>query len=71
MARSKPLLIEIGQGLSLMLGLPTITSWNTQSRPKNPKSGTFGFNLETNSLEYWDGKSWFAASLSKSQTSEV
>jgi len=64
MARNKPLFVEIGPGLSVLVGLPKISSWNKQSRPKNPKRGTFGFNLQTKSLEYWDGKSWFTASMS-------
>ena len=64
MPRSKPLFIELGDGISLKIGLPTISSWNTRSRPKKPKAGTLGFNQKTNSLEYWDGKSWFAASMS-------
>jgi hypothetical protein len=64
MPRSTPFTFEIGEGLSIMLGLPTIPSWNIRSRPKKPKVGTFGFNQKTNSLEYWDGKSWFAASMS-------
>jgi len=65
MPSSKPLLVEIGQGLSIMLGLPSIPSWNIRNRPKNPKQGTFGFNTETNSLEFWDGENWFTASLGK------
>lgn len=56
-------MIEIGQGLFLMAGLPTIASWKTAERPKKAKAGTFGFNLETNNLEYWDGSSWLAASM--------
>lgn len=59
-----PLFIDLGQGLSMMLGLPTIASWKTSERPKKPKPGTFGFNEQTNSLEYWDGTSWFSATLS-------
>lgn len=65
MQRSKPLLVEIGQGLSIMVGLPTLTSWITLNRPKKPKIGTFGFNTETSSLEYWDGKNWYAAGMSE------
>ena len=61
MAKSSPLLIDLGQGLSIMVGLPTVPSWNTAGRPKNAKKGTLGFNFQTNSLEYWDGKNWFAA----------
>ena len=64
MPRSKPLTIKVADGLSIMLGLPTIPSWNLQSRPKKPKNGTIGFNTQTSNLEYWDGKSWFAAAMS-------
>jgi hypothetical protein len=55
--------LEIGQGLAIMIGLPTITRWKNLTRPKTAKRGTFGFNTDTNSLEYWDGKSWFGATL--------
>lgn len=61
MEKNAPLLVEIGQGLSILLGLPTLASWDIKERPKNAKRGTFGFNTETKSLEYWDGTSWFAA----------
>jgi hypothetical protein len=27
-------------------------------RPKNPRIGTIGFNIDTNSLDVWDGKMW-------------
>lgn len=60
---SSPLFVEIGQGLSLMIGLPTITSWTNTKRPKTARRGTIGFNTETSSLEYWDGTDWFAAPL--------
>lgn len=66
MQKNTQLIVEIGQGMSLMLGLPTITLWeNASDRPKNAKRGTFGYNMETNSLEYWDGTFWFAASMQK------
>lgn len=58
-------LIDIGQGLSLMLGLPTAVTWKTKERPKDPKQGTFGFNSQTGNLEYWDGKSWYGASMTE------
>jgi len=58
--------MDIGQGLSMMIGLLTITSWNTKERPINAKRGTFGFNTQTNNLEYWDGSAWFAAAMSES-----
>lgn len=59
------ILMDIGQGLSLMLGLPRIDSWETSGRPKNAKSGTFGFNSKTSSLEYFDGSDWYTAKMSK------
>jgi len=65
MAKKFPILIDIGQGLSLMAGLPTIATWDTSKRPKKAKSGTFGFNTKTNTLEYFDGSDWFAAPLDK------
>lgn len=63
MAKNSSLLVDIGQGLSLMLGLPTISAWKTQDRPKKAQRGTFGFNIQTNSLEYWNGSVWYAASM--------
>ncbi len=65
MARNSQLLIDIGQGLSLMIGLPTINTWGVTDRPKTAKPGTFGFNSETKNLEYWDGSQWLAASMNK------
>ena len=63
MAKNRRLLIDIGQGLSVMVGLPTIASWVTKDRPKDAKPGTFGFNTQSNTLEYWDGTSWLAARM--------
>lgn len=59
-----PLFIDLGQGLSMLLGLPTIPSWDGFSRPKSPKVGTIGFNEQNKSLEYWDGTNWYTADLS-------
>lgn len=64
MPRDSSLLIDIGQGLSMLIGLPTIASWETKSRPKEVKSGTIGFNSQTKSLEFWDGTAWWEAPLS-------
>ena len=64
MPKNTPLLVDIGQGLSIMLGLPTISSWDTAGRPKKARRGTFGFNSQTNSLEYWNGTVWLAAPMS-------
>lgn len=65
MPKNSPLLVNLGQGLSLMLGLPTIASWNTAGRPKKARRGTFGFNFQTSSLEYWDGTVWLVAPMSE------
>jgi len=62
--KTSPLLVDIGQGLSIMIGLPTIASWQTSDRPENPKNGTFGFNSQTSSLEYWNGSRWLSAPMS-------
>lgn len=62
---SSTILMDIGQGLSLMLGLPRVDSWDTSGRPKNAKTGTFGFNSQTKSLEYFDGTDWFSAKMRK------
>lgn len=63
MAKNSPFFINVGPGLSMMIGLPTINSWDTKDRPKNPKPGTFGFNSETNNIEYWNGTDWLAAPM--------
>ena len=63
MPKNSPLLVDIGQGLSVMVGLPTIDSWDSAGRPKKAKRGTFGFNIETNSLEYWNGSFWLEAPM--------
>lgn len=63
MSKKSPLFIEIGHGLSVMAGLPIIPNWKTRERPRKPKGGTFGFNSQTNSLEYWDGTNWLKAGM--------
>jgi len=65
MPNNQTLLVNLGRGLSLAAGLPTITSWNTRGRPKKPKMGTFGFNSQTSNLEYWNGTNWLAAAMNK------
>jgi len=65
MEKSYPLLLNVGQNLFLMLGMPKIASWRTEERPKKVKQGILGFNLQTNSLEYYDGSNWYAASMGK------
>ncbi len=58
--------VDIGQGLSMMVGLPRLTAWKTRGRPRKAKRGTFGFNSQTNSLEYYNGSYWLAASMTSS-----
>lgn len=65
MVNDTPVMLDIGQGLSIMLGLPRIRSWDTRSRPKSAKRGMFGFNSQTNSLEYFDGSNWLAAQMTQ------
>lgn len=63
--KNQPFSVNLGQGLSLMIGLPTIMNWENKSRPQSTKVGTLGFNTQTNSLEYWDGTDWYAAKMGK------
>lgn len=63
MIKNQPVLIDIGQGLSLAIGLSAISNWTTAERPNTPKRGTFGFNSDTNSLEYSDGVNWYEARM--------
>lgn len=63
MNKNSPAFLDIGQGLFIMLGLPRIPTWKNETRPKNAKKGTMGFNTQTHSLEYWNGTSWYAASM--------
>jgi len=42
-----------------------IPSWNTAGRPKKPKRGTFGFNLQTRNLDYWNGLKWLKLPMKK------
>lgn len=65
MPASQQLLLDIGEGLSLMIGLPTVASWKSDNRPKKAKPGTFGFNTQTNNLEYFDGSYWYEGLMGK------
>ena len=59
------ILMDIGQGLSMILGLLRISTWKTNERPKKPMIGTFGFNTQTKSLEYFDGTDWYEAAMER------
>ena len=65
MAKNTQLLVDIGQGLSLMIGLPRIATWETGNRPQKPRQGTIGFNSKTKSLEFYDGNYWFEANMNE------
>ena len=65
MVKNSSLLLDIGPGLSMLIGIPTISTWETNKRPKKPARGMFGFNQKTNSLEYYNGSYWLAATMSE------
>ncbi len=67
MAKGYNYFVDLGNGLSMMVGLPVIPIWQTKERPKKAKKGTFGFNSQTNSLEYWNGKNWYGTTLEEDQ----
>lgn len=58
--KNKQILLDMGQGVSLLLGYPTIASWTNKTRPKKARPGTFGFNNETSNFEYFDGNDWYS-----------
>ena len=62
---SKQLLIDIGDNMYLPIGLPSISTWNNKKRPKKPSAGTFGYNTQTNNLEFFNGKNWYGGSMSR------
>lgn len=64
-SKNAPLYISIGGGLSSMVGLPKIATWNTLGRPAKPKRGTTGLNIETKRLEIWNGSLWYHVPLIK------
>lgn len=64
MAKNTQFIIDIGQGLSMRIGPPAISTWDNATRPKNVIPGTLGFNTETKRLECWDGTDWLIARMS-------
>lgn len=62
---NKQLLIDIGNNLYMPIGLPTISTWKSNKRPKKPGVGTFGYNTQTNSLEFFDGSDWFEGGMNE------
>ena len=63
MPSNQRLFLDIGQGLSMVIGVPQFASWKSTERPSKPKTGTFGFNKQTNNLEIWNGTDWLAAPM--------
>lgn len=61
--KNSPIFMDIGNGLSTIVGSQKIPSWNSAGRPANPSSGTFGYNFQTNNLEYWNGSNWLATQM--------
>jgi hypothetical protein len=45
----------------------TIPSWNTPGRPKKPRKGAYGFNIQTNNLEFWMGSRWLIFPMKRSK----
>jgi len=56
--KNQPFYLEIGDGLSMILGAPRMVIWGTNGRPQNPRLGEFGFNDELNQIEIWNGQEW-------------
>jgi hypothetical protein len=38
----------------------TLPTWTTAARPSSPANSQFGYNSNTNSIEYYDGTGWIA-----------
>jgi len=62
--KNAPLYMDIGQGLSTIIGDPRIATWNNAGRPPSPKKGTLGYNFETKNLEYFTGAVWMVLAAS-------
>jgi hypothetical protein len=66
---NRPVGVGIGAKMSATLS-PTATrqqipTWNNLGRPKHPRAGVIGFNLETHTLEYWNGAMWLTLPMEK------
>lgn len=56
--KNQPFYLDIGDGLSIMLGAPRMAIWGTNGRPQIPRTGEYGINDELGQLEVWDGSQW-------------
>jgi hypothetical protein len=62
-SKNSNLYYNIGNDLSIMLGSPTLPTWNNSGRPAVGKLGLFGFNTETGKLEVYNGSTWVSILL--------
>ncbi len=51
---AKQLMLDSLSERVMAFGYPTIPVWNTAGRPVSPKSGTIGFNSQTNAIEIYE-----------------
>jgi hypothetical protein len=56
---------EMPKGIPMRKHQSRIPSWNNLGRPKKVKAGTFGFNFQTTTLEYWNGIKWLILPMKK------
>ena len=57
--------IGITNPLSPVPNQHRIPTWNNAGRPKKPRRGVLGFNLEIHCLEYWTGTEWLTLIMEK------
>lgn len=55
--------IKLGGGLWTQLSKLRMPTWGTNTRPDTPKEGTYGYNIETNTLEIYDGTAWYGSTF--------
>jgi len=60
-------LISVGLTSHSAQNLFRISEWNELGRPKRVKPGTIGFNIDTKSIEIWNGESWLVLQMKKLQ----
>jgi len=52
-------------GITAPIVQQSIPAWNEAGRPEDAKSGTFGFNIQTNNLEVRIGSRWLKLAMKK------
>jgi hypothetical protein len=53
------LFIDIGGGLSNPLWKLRMPTWSDTTRPSTAKEGDYGYNIESNQMEIYDGLDWY------------